>query len=127
MLLYVIDHFGKRSASEKNLIDTSAFHFVGVIMRDRAAATAEDGDIAGAFFAQLPNDLGEKFDVSAIVTRDTDGGDIFLNRSAYDVTDVTMKAKIDYFDAMADEFEVNCVDGAVVPVANRDGGKYADR
>src|SRR5438132_1373607 len=127
MVLYVIDHLGKRSAGEKNLIDASAFHFAGVIVRDRAAAAAENGDISGAFFAQLPNNLGEKFDVSAVVTRDADGGDIFLNGSAHDVADVTVKAKIDYLDAMADEFEVNGVDGAVVSVANRDGGQDTNR
>ena len=37
-----------------------------------------------------------------------------------------MVAEIDDLDAVADEFEVDGVDGAVVPVADGHGGQQAD-
>jgi hypothetical protein len=38
-----------------------------------------------------------------------------------------MVAKIDDFDSVPDEFEVDRVDRTIVPIANRNGGEDADR
>jgi hypothetical protein len=37
-----------------------------------------------------------------------------------------MKAEIDDFDAVPNKLEINGVDRAVVPIADRDGSKDAD-
>ena len=126
MLPHVIGHLSQRSAGEKNLIHAFAFHQLRVVVCDRAAATAEDSDVARALALQLPNDFGEKIDVSAVVTGNADGRDILLNRRAHNVADITMKAEINDLDAVPDKFEIDRIDRAVVPVANRDGGKDAN-
>ena len=96
-------------------------------MRDRAAAAAENRDVARALFLQLPNDFGKKINVSAVVTGNADGRDIFLDRRAHNIADITMKAEIHDLDAVPDKFEIDRIDRAVVSIANRDGGKNANR
>jgi hypothetical protein len=95
-------------------------------MRDRATATAEDRDVASALLFQVPNDLGEKINVPTVVTGNSDGGDILLNRRAHDVPDIAMKPEIDHLNAMPDKFEIDRIDGTVVSIANRDGRENAD-
>ena len=95
-------------------------------MRDGPAAAAEDGDILRALSFQLSHDFRKKFDVTAVVAGDADGGDIFLDSGADNVADVAMKPKINDLDAVADEFEIDRVDGAVVSIANRNSSENAN-
>jgi hypothetical protein len=75
----------------------------------------------------LPDDFGEEIDVSSVVTGNADGRDILLNGRAHDVTRITMKAEIDDLNAMPDELQVDCVDRAVVAIANRNGSENTNR
>ena len=127
ILSHVIRHFAQRRAGEENLIDALALHQARIVVRDRSATAAEDRDVARALLFQLPNDFGKKIDVPAVVAGDADGRDIFLNRRAHDVADITMKAEINDFDPVPDEFEIDRIDRAVVSIADRDGGQNANR
>ena len=75
---------------------------------------------------ELSHDFGKKFDVAAVVAGDADGGDIFLDSGADNVADVAMKPKINDLDAVADEFEIDRVDGAVMSIANRNSSENAN-
>ena len=65
--------------------------------------------------------------MTAIVTGNANGGDVLLNSRADDIASVAMEAEIDNLDAVPDEFQIDGVDRAVVPVANGDGGEDANR
>ena len=80
----------------------------------------------GAVFAQLPDYLGEKLDVPAVVTRDTDGRHVLLDGRADNVADVTMKPEINHFDTVPDKLQVDRVDGTVVAVADRNSRENAN-
>ena len=67
--------------------------------------------------------VGEKLDVPAVVTGKSDGAHVFLNRRADDLGRRPMVAKVNDLDAVADEFEVDRVDGAIVAIADRYGGQ----
>ena len=127
MLPHVVGHLRQRSAGEKNLIDALTFHQAGVVVGDCAAAAAEDRDVARALAAQLPDDFGKEIDVSPVVTGNADGRDIFLDGGAHDVARITMKAEVNDLDAVPDELEVDRVDGAVVAIADRNGGENTNR
>jgi hypothetical protein len=118
----IIDHFCKRSSGEENVVDAFALHSRSVLMRDRSAAAAEDFDVVRATLSQKSNDFSEEFDMPAVVTRDADGAHVLLNGGAHNVANRTMIAKIDDFDPVPDEFQIDRVNGAVMPVANRDRG-----
>ena len=51
----------------------------------------------------------------------------FLNGRADDIARGAMVTEIDDFDPMADEFEIDRIDCAVMPVANRDSSEETDR
>ena len=89
-------------------------------MRDGAAATPENLDIVGAFFAQKIDNGREKFDVPAVVTRNTDRPDVLLNGGTDNVANRTVITKINHFDPVPDEFQVDRVDRAIVAITNRD-------
>src|SRR5258708_2042841 len=95
-------------------------------MRDRPAAAAENLDVICAAPLQLPDDFGKKLDVPAVVTRDPDRAHVLLDRGPDDVLGITVIPEINHLDSMPDELEVDRVDRAVVPVANRNGGENAD-
>jgi hypothetical protein len=65
--------------------------------------------------------------VSAVVTRNADGRDVLLNGGADDIADVTMKSEIYDFDSVPDEFEIDGVDGTVVPVTNWNRSENTNR
>ena len=73
--------------------------------------------------AEQLDHLGEELDVPAVVAGDADGAHVLLDRGADDVARGAVVAEVDHLDAVADQFEVDRVDGAVVPVADRDGGE----
>ena len=94
---------------------------------DRASPIHPGFDPHGALAAQLPDDFGKEIDVSPVVTGNADGRDIFLDGGAYDVARITMKAEVNDLDAVPNELQVDRVDGAVVTIANRDGGENTNR
>ena len=102
-------------------------HDALIVVRDRPAAAAKHLDVIRAALLQLLHHFGEKLDVPAVVTGDTDRRDILLDRRAHDVLHVTMKPEIHDLDAVPDELEIDRVDRAVVTIANRNGGENADR
>ncbi len=77
--------------------------------------------------AQMIDNFGEKFDVSAVVTGNTDRAHVFLDGGANNIADRSMITKINDLDAVPDEFQVDRVDGAIVSIADRDSGQNADR
>ena len=120
-------HVVERRAGKENLVYAFASHHCGVVVRDGAAAAAENLDVVRAFFAQKIDNVREKFDVPAVVTRDADRPHVFLDRGADDVANRAMIAEINHLDPVPDELEVDRIDRAVVPVANRDSGQNSDR
>src|SRR5262249_37819627 len=112
----------ERCAGKKNFLYAFALHDDRIIMRDRSAAAAEHFDVVRAFLAQQTNNFSEKFDVPAVVARDTDRASVLLACGAHTVAYRAMIPEINHLDAMANEFQVYCIDGAVVPIANRDSG-----
>src|SRR4030095_16425482 len=115
-------HVLKRGTGKENFIDAFAFHYRGVVVRDRAPAAAKHFYVVGARFAQKIDNRCEKLDVAAIVTGDADRAHVFLNRRAHDVADGSMVPEVNYLDAVPDEFQVDGVDRAIVPITNRHGG-----
>ena len=127
MLAHIAGHFAEGSAGEKNLVYTFAPHCGHIVMGDCPAAAAKNFDIVGAAFAQKIDNFRKKFDVPAVVARNPDRAHILLDRRAYDVPNRPMITEINDFDPMPDEFEIDCVDRAVVSVANRNSGKDTNR
>src|SRR5437764_4188542 len=103
-----MDHLAQRRAGEKDLIHAIALHYAHIVVRDRAAAAAEDRNVVCTFCSELPNNFRKKFDVTAIITRDTDGSDILLNSGANDIADITVETEVYDFNAVANEFEIDC-------------------
>src|SRR4030095_10238338 len=126
MLANVIGHFRQRGAGKENLVHAFTFHRRGIFMRNGPAATAKDFDVASAF-AQKSDNFREELDVSPIVTRNPDGAHILLNGCTHNVTDRTVITEINDLDAVPDELQIDCIDRAVMPVANRDSGKDTNR
>ena len=118
----------QRRAREENLVDAAAFCITRwsscVIVPPPPPKTAMSSAPA---FAKLLHHFGEELDVPAVVTGDADGPHILLDRGAHDVLRIAMIAEINHFDPMPDELEIDRIDRAVVPVADRDGGEDADR
>src|SRR5882724_7475272 len=124
---HVIRHFVQRGSGEENLIHALTLHRLGVGMRDRSAAAAENFNVVGTLFAQLFHYVGKKFDVSAVVTGNADRTHVLLDGGARDVANRPVIAEIDDFNAVPDELEIDCVDRAVVSVTDRHGGEDANR
>ena len=114
----IIGHFDQRGSGEENLVRALVLHEAGIVERDRPPTAAEDHDVADTATPQLPDDFGKEIDMPAVVARDPDGSDVFLDGGAHNVARITMKAEINDLDAMADELEVDCIDGTVVAIAN---------
>ena len=53
--------------------------------------------------------------------------DIFLDGRTHDILGVSVIPEINDFDPVPDELEVDGIDGAVVPVTNRNSGENSDR
>src|SRR5438046_5350145 len=83
----VIGHLRERSAGKENLVHASAFHRRRVVMCDGPASAAKHFAVARPALAQKIDNFREELLMSAIVTRNADGADIFLNRSADNVAD----------------------------------------
>ena len=61
----------------------------------------------------------------AVVAGEPDGAHIFLNGRAHDVGRLPMIAEVDHLDPMSDELQIDRIDRAIVPVANRYRGEDA--
>src|SRR5437868_6412914 len=95
-------------------------------MGDGATATTEDLYIVCAFFPQKIHNGRKKFDVSAVVTRDANRPHILLDGGADDVGYRAVITEINHFNAMADEFQVDGIDRAIVTITNGDGGENSN-
>ena len=122
-----LHHFLERRAGEENLVHPAALHDPLIVPGDRSPAAAENLNLVRPVPLQLPDDFGKKFHVPAVVTGDANGAHIFLDGRAHDVPYVAVIAEINDLDPVADELEIDGVNGAVVPVANGDSGEDADR
>ncbi len=96
-------------------------------MRNGPPAAAKDFDVGRAAFAQEIDNFPEALNVAAIVTGNADGPHIFLDSSTYNVANRAMITEINDLNPVPDKLEIDRVDRAVVPVANRDGSKNANR
>ncbi len=67
--------------------------------------------------------FSKEFDVAAVIGGNADGPYIFLNGSPHDGAGAAMVAQIDDFDAMADEFKIDGIDGTVVAIADGNRGE----
>ena len=126
-LVHEIDHVRQRCPREENLIDSALLHHPLVVMGDGPAAAAKHRDVVRAPLAKLFHHFNEKLDVPAVVAGDADGAHILLDRRAHDVLRIAMIAEVNDLDPVPDEFEVDRVDRAVMPVADRNSGKNSDR
>ena len=61
-----------------------------------------------------------------VVTGNADGANVFLNGRADNIADRPMIPEVNNLNPVPNEFQIDRIDGAVVSVANRDGGKDAD-
>src|SRR5262249_24552158 len=86
----------------------------------------ENLDIIPAFLAQEIDNGREKFDMRTVVTGDPNGAHILLNRGTDDISHRAMIAKINHFDPVPNELEIDRIDRAVVSVANRDSGQNSN-
>ena len=96
-------------------------------MRDGAAAAPENLDIIRAFFAQKIDHGREKFDVPTVVTRYTNCPHVLLDGGTDDVGNRAVIAEINDLNPVSDELQIDCIDRAVMPVANRDSGEDTNR
>ena len=122
-----VRHLIQGRAGEENLVHTATFHRDDILRRNRPAPAAKQADVRRALFSSSCRTLGKKLDVSAVITRKADGADVLLHGGPDDVARRAMVAEINHLEAVADELEVDRVDGAVVPIANRHGGQQAER
>src|SRR4029077_688880 len=120
-------HLFERCAGEENFVHALPLHDRSVVTGNRSAATPEDLDIGRAAFPQKIDNLRKKFDVPAVVTRNANRTRVLLHGRADDIADRSMVSKINHFNPVPDQFEIDRVDGAVMPIANWDSGKNADR
>ena len=67
-----------------------------LVRRDRAAAAAEDADVAGAELAEHLDRVAEVLDVAALVGADRDPVGVLLDRRADDVADAAVVAEVDH-------------------------------
>src|SRR2546430_1080660 len=79
-----------------------------------------------AVFEEELDHFREELDVSAVVAGNPDGSDILLNGGSGYLVGAAVIAEVDDFDAMMDQFLVDRVDGAVMAVADGDGGEDSD-
>ena len=70
--------------------------------------------------------VGENLAGATIVTGLAVGADVFLDGRPHDVAGGAMVAEVNDLDAVTDQFEVDRVDGAVMAIADRHGGKNAN-
>src|SRR5437763_6777372 len=118
--MYKFHHLIERCAGKKNLIHSFASQDCNVAVCDCSSAAAENLNVVGAFLAQEIDNGSEKFDVSAVITGNANSANVLLNCRANDVSDRPMITKVNHFDAMPNEFQVDRVDGTIVSVTNRD-------
>src|SRR5581483_3500038 len=122
-----LHHFLQGRPGKKDLVHAFAFHDFGVVVRDGAAAAAKNADVCRAFPAQQTDNFGEKLDVAAVVTGNANRPHILLDGGADNVAYRAMVANVDDLDAVSDELQIDGVNGAVVPIANGNGGQNPDR
>src|ERR1700736_4238031 len=113
-------HVLERRSREEDFVHAFSPHNFRVLMRNRSSSAAKNLDVMRAFLAEKIDNLGEEFDVTAVVTRNCDRPHVFLDCGAADVANGSMITEINDFDPVANELEIDRVDRAIVPVTNRD-------
>src|SRR6185437_7563454 len=111
------DNFIQRRAREENSIHAALLHDRGISLRDRSSAPSKQANTTSPSRIESPSHLRKKFDMAAVVAGNSDGPHIFLHRGPGYVICAAMVAQINDLDAMADQFEIDGADGAVMPVA----------
>jgi hypothetical protein len=82
---------------------------------------------SASFFSQEIDNGREEFYVPAVVTRDANRPYVFLDGGTDDVGNRAMIAEINDLNPVSDELQIDCIDRAVMPVANRDSGEDTNR
>jgi hypothetical protein len=103
-----------------------ALHCLRVGGGDGAATTAENADVIGVAFPEQIDHFGKELDMSTVVAGKSDGAHILLDRRPHNIAGRTMVTEVDDLDAVADELQVDGVDGAVVAIADRHRGQQTD-
>src|SRR6266404_7290996 len=122
-----LHHLFERGAGEKDFVHAFAFHGCGIVMRNCSPAAAEHRDVVCAFFAQKIDYGCKELDVPTVITGDANSTHILLDCRAHDIADRAVVTEINHFDTVPDEFQVDRIDRAIVPVANRDSGQDSNR
>src|SRR6202035_4830875 len=89
-LVNELHHLFERGSREEDFVHAFSPHNFCVLMRNRSSAAAENLDVIRAFLAQKTDNLGKGFDVTAVVARNPDRPNIFLDRGADDVANGSM-------------------------------------
>jgi len=92
-------------------------------MRNRAATATEHFDVARTAFAQKIDNFREELDVPTVITRNTNCADVLLDGGTHNIADRTMIAEIYHLNPVPDKLEIDRIDRAVVPIANRHSRK----
>src|SRR2546430_5714902 len=126
-VLCEFDDLRQRCAGEENAVHPLLLHARGIGFGNGPAAAAKHANVVRAALSfQQINHFSEKLDVTTVVTRKADRAHVLLGRCAYNVTRRTMVSEIDDLEAASDELQVDGVDGAIVPVADRNRGQQSD-
>src|SRR5665213_1327909 len=120
------DHLLQRRSRKKNAAHAFFAHDGFIVAGDRPAAAAKEADVGRAIVAQSIDHLGKEFDMAAVIAGDADCPYILLHRRPRDVASRTVIAEINHLDPVADEFQIDGAYGAVVAVANGNGGEETD-
>ena len=127
----VVDHPGQAErhpvVGVVDALDAELLQLGDLLQGDRAAAAAEDADVAGAEFVQHLDRVLEVLGVAALVGADRDRVDVLLDRGPDHVADAAVVAEVDDLGAAVLDQPPHHVDRGVVAVEQRGGGDEAQR
>ena len=114
-------------AREIDALDPVRLELGGLGRGDRAAATAEDPDVAGALLAEHVDRVLEVLEVAALVGADRDPVGVLLDRRAHDIGNAAVVPEVDDLGPRRLDEPAHHVDRRVVAVEQRRGGHEAER
>src|SRR5205814_3605635 len=105
----------QRRAGEENPVHAVVLHDASVRRGDGAPATPKDSNVARAVVLQQVDDFGKELDVAAVVTGQADRSHVLLNRRSHDIAGGAMIPQVNDLETLTNEFQVDGVNGAIVP------------
>ena len=108
-------------------LDAVRLECLDLVRRDRAAATHDNADVAGALLAQHVHHVAEVLVVPALVGTHRDAVGVLLDRGPHDVGDAAVVAEVHDLGAMCLQQPADDVDRGVVAVEERCRAHEAQR